>query len=104
YAAARRLARRLEVGGVPHQVAQLWTSSAIAELGLDHAERASRLARRALAVDPGSPVFLTNAAYTALRAGRTDEAIRRYRGALSADHTLYPAANDLGVLLAHQGR
>ena len=111
YAAARRLEPQLESGntGVPagnpdFRVAHLWLNSAITEIGLGHPGRGLRLARRALRVDPENPLFLMTTAFAAERAGHHATALRLNRAALWADKTAYPAANDLGVLLARQGR
>jgi hypothetical protein len=49
-------------------------------------------------------VFLTTAGAVAVRTGHPDEAIRRTRAALAALPSMFPAANDLGVLLARAGR
>ena len=65
---------------------------------------AGAMTAKAIRTDPLSPVFLTTAAAVAARTGHEDDAIRRNRAALAADPTMFPAANDLGVLLARAGR
>jgi tetratricopeptide (TPR) repeat protein len=109
YAAARRLEPRFKTASAPagnadFRVAHLWLNSAITEIGLGQPERGLLLARRALKVDPENPLFLMTTAFAAERAGHHATALRLNRGALWADKTAYPAANDLGVLLARQGR
>jgi tetratricopeptide (TPR) repeat protein len=105
YAAARRLEPQLQSAhDSDFRVAHLWLNSAITETALGHLKRGLRLAERALRVDPENPLFLMTTAFAAERAGRHATALRLNRGALWADKTAYPAANDLGVLLARQGR
>lgn len=88
----------------PTNAAAVALNAAVVEIGLDHPRAAVSLMRRALRVDPDNPLFLMTAGYAADRSGDTAGALKLYRGALWADRTLYPAANEIGVLLARQGR
>ena len=96
YAAARAFPEGLD----SEQVAN---NGAIVQLALGHAREAEVLTRSALRADPDSPVFLMTAGFAAARAGQRATAIRYDTAALAIDHTEWPAANDLGVLLAGAG-
>ena len=61
------------------------------------------MARKALVRDPASPIFIDTVAFALDAAGRTTEAVRHYREALQQDPTSYASANNLAVLLAHNG-
>ncbi len=111
--ARAELADAAREDGNPRAAAELYAAArpgarvdnngALAASALGRGATARRLARHAVATDPGSPVFLESAAAVAARAGIDGEAIARDRAALDADATTYPAANDLGVLLARRG-
>jgi tetratricopeptide (TPR) repeat protein len=106
YAAAREYVDRLEAGpgDVPEfRVERLDNNGAITDLRLGRIAAARAHSRAAVAADRQNPAFLMTAAYVEARAGRLREAARLNRAALDADPTAYPAANDLGVLLARLG-
>ncbi len=75
---------------------------ALSELELGRAADAIAAASAAVGRDPESPVYLQTHAYAYVSAGQLDIAADTYRQALAFDPTLFPAANDLGVLLARQ--
>jgi cellulose synthase operon protein C len=104
YAAARERVPELKDLGEPVHVEQLENNSAIVDVGLGRFRSAQAASARALEVDPENPALLMTAGFAAERAGNQAEAIRLNRAALAADATTYPAANDLGVLLARAGR
>lgn len=89
--------------GVPARPEQLANNAAIVDVRLGRTAEAEAQARRALAADPENPAFLMTAAFAAERARHAAAAIRLNRAALASDPTAFPAANDLGVLLARQG-
>ncbi len=106
YAAARDYVARL--GTSPEdspefRVERLDNNEAITDLRLGRVAAAREHAGAAVAIDPLNPAFLMTAAYVEAQAGRLREAARLNRAALDADPTTYPAANDLGVLLARMG-
>jgi tetratricopeptide (TPR) repeat protein len=103
YAAAREWVRPLKRLDATFHPEQLENNSAIVDVALGHTAAAVAATRRALEVDPESPAFLMTAAYAAARAGQPADAVRLNRQALAADASAYPAANDLGVLLARLG-
>ncbi|HET9022316.1 MAG TPA: tetratricopeptide repeat protein, partial [Ornithinibacter sp.] len=88
--------------GVVHLDA-LRNSAALAALGAGDRSAAIPLSRAAVSGDPRSPVYLMTSAAVAYRNGNVDNAIRQYRVALETDPSAYPAANNLGVHLAHEG-
>src|SRR5262249_4441767 len=100
----RERVAELEDAPQPVHVEALDNNAAVVDLGLGRTGAAEASARAAVRVDPENPAFLMTAGYAAARAGHPDAAIRFDRAALAADHTAYPAANDLGVLLARAGR
>jgi tetratricopeptide (TPR) repeat protein len=77
---------------------------ALAHILRDAGADAQRQAVAALARDAESPVFQQTLAYAYQSKEEWDNAAATYRRALDADPTLFPAANDLGVILARQGR
>ena len=79
-------------------------NAALAYLGLGDTRTAASLENKALAADPGDPVFLMTAGFIADRAGRTGQAARYDREALDSDPGAFPAANDLGVELTREGQ
>ena len=79
-------------------------SAAIAALGTRDFSRAISLSRAALAADPHSPVYLLTSAEVAHQSGDAGHAMRQNRAALENDPSSFPAANNLGVLLARAGR
>jgi tetratricopeptide (TPR) repeat protein len=101
YAAARE---RIGQAGGPFHVEQLDNNAAIVDAKLGRVAAAVAASRRAVAVDPENPALLMTAGFAAERAGDHEAAVRYNRAALAADATAYPAANDLAVLLARQGR
>jgi tetratricopeptide (TPR) repeat protein len=103
YAAARERVQALTDNGEEFHIEQLENNSAIVDVALGRARSGLAAARRALAVDPENPALLMTAGFAAERAGDPAEAIRLNRAALTADVSAYPAANDLGVLLARRG-
>ena len=103
YAAARERVPDLEDSGETFHVEQLENNAAVVDIARGRPESGYVLAGRALEVDPENPALLMTAGFAAERAGEPAEAIRLNRAALAADATAYPAANDLGVLLARQG-
>jgi tetratricopeptide (TPR) repeat protein len=103
YAAARERVPTLKGTEQPFHEEQLENNSAIVDIARREYGSAEAASRRALEVDPENPALLMTAGFAAERAGHEDEAIRLNRAALRADATVYPAANDLGVLLARRG-
>lgn len=79
-------------------------NSALASLRLGDVSTAAALENKALAADPGDPVFLMSAGFIADRAGRVAQAAGYDRAALDSDPGAFPAANDLGVELARERR
>jgi len=102
YDAARERVPKLD--GVGAHVEQLENNAAVVDVALGRADSGLAAARRALRVDRENPALLMTAGFAAERAGVPAEAIRYNRAALAADATAFPAANDLGVLLARAGR
>ncbi len=103
YAAARERVPVLKDKDQQFHAEQLENNSAIVDIARHEYESAEAASRRALEVDPENPALLMTAGFAAERAGHEDEAIRLNQAALRADATVYPAANDLGVLLARRG-
>ncbi len=103
YAAARERMPELLTTSRPFHREQLENNAAIVDIALGRTAAAVASTRRALAVDPENPAFLMTAAFAAHRNSDDAQAIRLNRAALAADQTAYPAANDLGVLLARHG-
>jgi tetratricopeptide (TPR) repeat protein len=105
YQAARELVPSLlEAGATGFRPERVDNNLAVTLAALDRGDDALRSAQRAIAADPKSPVFLLTAGVAADRAGDTGGAIQHYREALASDPGTFPAANDLGVLLASEGR
>jgi cellulose synthase operon protein C len=77
---------------------------ALAELRVGRPRAALAAATRAVSRDRASGVALQTQASAEQGLGRSEAAIRHYRAAVVADATLYPSANDLGVILAEEGR
>ncbi len=105
YAAARDYVATL---GEPEdspdlRVERLDNNEAITDVRLGRVAAAREHAGAAVAIDRLNPAFLMTAAHVEAQAGRLGEAARLNRAALEADPTTYPAANDLGVLLARMG-
>ncbi|HET9737901.1 MAG TPA: tetratricopeptide repeat protein [Solirubrobacteraceae bacterium] len=105
YAAARESAAALgsSEDSPDFRVERLENNEAVTDLRLGRFAAAREHARAAVAIDRLNPAFLMTAAYVEAQAGRLGEAVRLNRAALEADPTTYPAANDLGVLLARMG-
>ncbi len=91
------LPNRLKNGAVENNLA-------LAHIMLESGSRAVETATAAVGRDPQSPIFLQTLAYAYQSAGQLDAAAETYRQAIGFDATLFPAANDLGVILAKQGR
>jgi tetratricopeptide (TPR) repeat protein len=84
--------------------AVLDNNQAIARLKLGRARSAVRLARRAVASDPRSPVFLETLGSARARAGdHRGAAVAEWR-ALRSDPSMFSGWNNLGVALARLGR
>jgi tetratricopeptide (TPR) repeat protein len=77
---------------------------ALAHILLGSGASAIAAAKAAAGRDQQSPIFVQTLAYAYQSAGQLDAAADTYRQALAFDVTLFPAANDLGVILAKQGR
>ena len=77
---------------------------ALANILLGSGAASVEQARAAVGRDPQSPIFLQTLAYAYQSTGQLDVAAGTYRQALGFDPTLFPAANDLGVILAKQDR
>ena len=71
---------------------------------LDRAQEGLDVAKKAVAFDPNDPIFLENQGFAQEKLGDLSGAADSYRAALESDPTVFPAANDLGVILAKQGR
>jgi tetratricopeptide (TPR) repeat protein len=105
YAAARELVPLLrEAGATGFRPERVDNNAAVALAGLGRGEDALAAARLAVAADPLSPVFLFTASVAAERAGDAGAAVDYAREALDSDPGAFPAANDLGVRLAREGR
>jgi tetratricopeptide (TPR) repeat protein len=91
------LPSRLKNGAVENNLA-------LAHIMLESGTRAVETATAAVGRDQQSPIFLQTLAYAYQSAGQLDASADTYRQALGFDTTLFPAANDLGVVLAKQGR
>jgi tetratricopeptide (TPR) repeat protein len=76
---------------------------ALAQISNRFPGQALASSEEALEEDPANPVFLMTAGYAALLAKDVDKSKAYDRSALAVDPGAYPAANDLGVLLARQG-
>jgi tetratricopeptide (TPR) repeat protein len=103
YAAAREREPELITAKAPFRSAHLDNNDAIVELALGRLPEGEAAALRATAGDPSNPAFLMTRGFADERAGHHVAAIGFDRAALAADPTAYPAANDLGVLLARRG-
>ncbi|HET9872480.1 MAG TPA: tetratricopeptide repeat protein [Propionibacteriaceae bacterium] len=82
----------------------LHNNEALALAAIGRASDARAAADRALATDPLNPVFLLTAGSAAHQAGVVEAARDLDARALAHDPTLFPAANNLGVALAAEGR
>ncbi|WP_132217269.1 hypothetical protein [Kribbella steppae] len=89
---------------IGHRPERLYANQAVAELAAGRVSEANTSIVRALQVDPMNPAFLMTAGFIADRAGQRDAAIDYNRRALESDPGAFPAANDLGVQLALEGR
>lgn len=105
YESARELVPTLvEAGVTQFRPARVDNNLAVTLAALDRGDEALASAERAVEADPMSPVFLLTAGVAADRAGERGLAIGYYQDALASDPSTFPAANDLGVLLASEGR
>jgi tetratricopeptide (TPR) repeat protein len=107
YEAAGDMLTVLEHANCPvtgHRPERLYANQAITELAAGRASEADTSIVRALHVDPMNPAFLMTAGFIADRRGHRDAAINYNRRALESDPGAFPAANDLGVQLAFEGR
>jgi cellulose synthase operon protein C len=77
---------------------------AIAELKNGDPGVAIDVAASAVASDPADPIYHSTEAWALQRAGRSTSAMAQYRAALALDPTVFPAANDLGVLMMQHHR
>jgi tetratricopeptide (TPR) repeat protein len=91
------LPNRLKNGAVENNLA-------LANILLGSGAPALAAAKAAVGRDPQSPIFLQILAYAYESLGQQDAAAETYRQALGHDTTMFPAANDLGVIRARQGR
>lgn len=82
----------------------LHNNEALALMAVGRPAEAALAADRALATDPLNPVFLLTAGSAAHQAGDAPAARDLDAGALAQDATSFPAANNLGVALAAEGR
>lgn len=69
----------------------------------DRCEAALRAIEAAATSDPDNAVYRMNEGWASRLLGRADEAQAALRDAVRLDPTLYPAFNDLGILLALSG-
>ncbi|MBV9943037.1 MAG: tetratricopeptide repeat protein [Solirubrobacterales bacterium] len=88
----------------PIQARVLANNRAIAELMNGDPALAVTLAASAVAGDPANPIFHSTEAWALQRLGRWSAAAAEYRTAVALDPTMYPAENDLGVLLMQRHR
>jgi hypothetical protein len=88
----------------PIQARVLANNRAIAELKNGDPAVAATLAASAVAGDPANAIFHSTEAWALQRLGRWSAAVAAYRTAVALDPTMYPAANDLGVLLMQRHR
>lgn len=77
---------------------------ALAHILLKSGAEAEKQAALAVSRDAQSPIFAQTLAYAYQSKGEWEKSAATYRSALDADPTLFPAANDLGVILARQGK
>ncbi len=71
--------------------------------GLERCEAALAGVLAASASDPGNAVYRMNEGWASRLLGKSDEARAALERAVELDPTLYPAFNDLGILLAQDG-
>jgi tetratricopeptide (TPR) repeat protein len=79
-------------------------NEAVAQIYRGDPRAGFRLAQRAVMVDPMNPLFLQTAGFALAHLHRPLQAAWRYGRAVASDPTLFPAWNDLGVMLARSGR
>jgi tetratricopeptide (TPR) repeat protein len=79
-------------------------NQALVKLRLTQTRPALDLAERAASTDPLNPLFQQTLGLARSRSGRPRLAEHSYRTALRSDPTLFPAANDLGIVLAGEHR
>lgn len=91
--------RGVDIGAVPLHPEALANNQALADIATGQAGAAVPLAAKAIDIDPDDPIFWWTEAAAEQGLGRTAAAIADYRHALAFDPTLYPVANNLGVLL-----
>jgi cellulose synthase operon protein C len=103
YAAARELLplESYDAHVIPNV---LDNNQALAELALNQIDAAQGHTKAALSIDPENPIFLLTAAAVAEQTGLFAPAADLNNAALQSDPTAFPAANNLGVELARQGR
>jgi hypothetical protein len=82
----------------------LENNEALVLIELGRPQDGLEVAKKAVAFDSNSPIFLENQGFAQEKLDDFDGAAASYRAALEADPTIFPAANDLGVILAKQGR
>lgn len=79
-------------------------NQALVAVRLGHRAAALRAARRAVAADPRNPIFLQTVGLAEVGAGRRADAVGAYQRAVASDPGLFPAANELGILLGDDKR
>jgi spermidine synthase len=89
--------------GNPTATAAMHTTLGIAHARANQPEAAAAAFDRALALRPGDVATLTNLADSLQAAGRTADAIARYREALAVDADSLTAGNNLAWVLATAG-
>ncbi len=102
YVAARRHAT---VAGQELQLPEvLDNNEAVEEIYRGNPDAGRRLARRGVAVDPMNPLFLQTEGFALAHLNEPARAAWWYGRAVASDPSLYPAWNDLGVMLERSGR
>ncbi len=94
----------LQAGGESLRPEVLDNNRSIAEIAVADPAFAATLSTQAIGQDPGDAIAWWTLAEAQRSAGHTVAAVADYRAALARDPTEFPAANNLGVLLLHQGR
>jgi cellulose synthase operon protein C len=91
-------------GATGYHPERVYGNLSLAQLAAGRESAAESSVGAALEVDPMNPAFLMNAGFVAERSDDIVAAMDFNRRALESDPGAFPAANDLGVQLARQGR
>ncbi len=103
YRAARP--HSIDEDGDPLQLSEvLDNNEAVGEIYRGDPDAGRRLALQAVAVDPMNPLFLQTEGFALAHLRQPKRAAWWYGRAVASDPSLFPAWNDLGVMLARSGR